>query len=52
VKEPFFTTKAKKRDGPCLAICNRILEEHHGSFGLTSEPGKGTTVRICLPRGS
>jgi PAS domain S-box-containing protein len=51
VVEPFFTTKPEgKGTGLGLAICRRIVEEHQGSFQVTS-PGKdqGVTVRMSLP---
>ena len=52
VAEPFYTTKPEgKGTGLGLAICRRIVQEHNGTFDLTSEgiPGKGTTARISLP---
>jgi signal transduction histidine kinase len=33
-----------------LSIVNLIIEAHHGSIHLDSEPGVGTTVRLTLPR--
>lgn len=35
--------------GMGLAICNKILEQHNGSIEITSQPGKGTCVKIRLP---
>jgi signal transduction histidine kinase len=32
-----------------LAIGRWIVEEHHGSIGLTSEPGAGATFTVWLP---
>ena len=53
VLEPFYTTKPEgKGTGLGLAICRRIVQEHHGTFDLESVPGQGTTVRITLPSGS
>jgi PAS domain S-box-containing protein len=52
VVEPFYTTKPEgKGTGLGLAICRRIVQEHNGTFDLTSEgiPGRGATVRISLP---
>jgi len=48
--EPLFTTKAEgKRTGLGWAICQRIVQECHGTFDITSAIGKGTTVRMALP---
>lgn len=48
--EPFFTTKPEgKGTGLGLAICRRIAQEHGGTLDLTSEVGRGTTVRVTLP---
>jgi len=50
VPEPFFTTKPEgKGTGLGLAICKRIVQEHRDEFEITSEAGKGTTVRVTLP---
>jgi len=50
VMESFFTTKPEgKGTGLGLAICRRIVQEHHGTIGLTSKIDQGTTVRILLP---
>ena len=45
---PFFTTKDKGL-GLGLALCHRIVEEHHGAIQIASEPGKGTTVSCFVP---
>ncbi|HLA28969.1 MAG TPA: response regulator [Syntrophales bacterium] len=52
VMEAFFTTKLEgKGTGLGLAICQRIAQEHKGTFDIVSEgiPGKGTRVCIALP---
>jgi len=48
--EPFYTTK-KTGSGLGLSIAKRIVEEHHGTIEIKSEPGKGTTARVILPSG-
>ncbi len=48
--EPFYTTR---RDGTGLGLPNakKMIELHRGHLEVDSTPGKGTTVRIFLPRG-
>lgn len=51
VFSPGFTTK-KRGWGLGLTLVKRIIEEYHGGkiFVKESEPGKGTTFRIELPK--
>jgi len=49
VFEPFFTTRARGT-GLGLALCRKIVEEHHGTVELASELNHGTTVTVTLPR--
>lgn len=46
--KPFFTTKYKGT-GLGLAVCKRVVDQHHGTISIKSEIGKGTTVTISLP---
>jgi signal transduction histidine kinase len=46
--EPFFSTKAGGT-GLGLAFALQVVEEHGGSVGCDSEPGRGTVFRVRLP---
>lgn len=46
--EPFYTTKFYGR-GLGMAAAIGIMENHGGAIHVASEPGRGTTVSICLP---
>jgi signal transduction histidine kinase len=49
--EPF---RSSKRDGTGLGlkIARRIVANHRGELSVTSELGRGTTVRVTLPTGA
>ncbi len=46
----FFTTKGLGGTGLGLLMTKKIIQEHGGTIKLESQPEKGTTFRICLPR--
>lgn len=48
VSEPFYTTKSKGT-GLGLTISRQMIEANHGTLGIDSTQGEGTTVTVLLP---
>ncbi len=46
---PFYTTKPDG-SGIGLSLCKQIAFLHHGYITVRSNPGKGSTFTVCLPR--
>ena len=51
VTEPFFTTKAvDKGTGLGLSVAHGVVKAHGGTLEITSQPGRGTQVKLRMPR--
>lgn len=50
-EEPFFTTKPPgKGSGLGLSMVSGFTQQSGGCLSMSSEPGEGTRVTLCLPR--
>lgn len=53
IREPFFTSKTTDEGtGLGLAIVEQILDIYHGTLGIESKVGKGSSFTILIPRAS
>jgi signal transduction histidine kinase len=43
-------TEGEKGTGLGLIICKEFIQKNKGAISVVSEPGKGSTFRITLPR--
>jgi two-component system NtrC family sensor kinase len=51
--DAFYTTKPEgKGTGLGLSVTAGIVKGHSGTIEVESEPGRGTTMRVCLPLSS
>ena len=48
--DPFFSTKGKLGTGMGLAVSFGIVRRHDGAIDVESEPDRGTTFKISLPK--
>ncbi len=48
--QSFFSTKGTRGTGIGLMMAKKIVDQHGGVIDVQSQPGKGTTIRIRLPR--
>ena len=44
-----YKARPKGGAGLGLAICRRLIEQHHGTLEIESETGRGSTVNVVLP---
>jgi CheY-like chemotaxis protein len=50
IYDPFFTTKdIGEGTGLGLSITHGIIEEHNGEISVSSQPGKGTVIKVSFP---
>lgn len=48
--ERFFSTKGNEGTGLGLAYCKEVIEAHHGTIAVASQPGQGTVFSITIPQ--
>ena len=48
VYEPFFTSKCNVGVGLGLSMAYALMKRWNGSIQMQSQPGKGTTVKLCF----
>ncbi len=46
----FFSSKGVEGTGLGLFTANKVIEKHHGVIDVESEPGKGTSFTIRIPK--
>jgi PAS domain S-box-containing protein len=48
--EPLYTTRESGGTGLGLAVAHQVMMQHGGSIFVESEPGRGTTFHLFLPK--
>ncbi|RZL10882.1 MAG: HAMP domain-containing histidine kinase [Pedobacter sp.] len=48
----FYSSNNPDGAGMGLALVSKIVEFHHGTVSVHSEPGKGTVVTVTFPMGN
>jgi signal transduction histidine kinase/ActR/RegA family two-component response regulator len=48
--DPYFTTKGSQGTGLGLSMVLGVVDRHHGRLTIDSRPGRGSTIRLALPR--
>jgi two-component system cell cycle sensor histidine kinase/response regulator CckA len=48
--EPLYTTRESGGTGLGLAVAHQVMMQHDGSIFVESEPGRGTTFHLFLPK--
>ncbi len=51
VQDPFFSTKTGRKVGLGIPLLKGTAETTGGTFSLTSEPGRGTRIRVAFNAG-
>lgn len=46
----FFSSKGSSGTGIGLFVAHEVVSQHGGSIAVDSEPGKGSTFTVCIPR--
>lgn len=49
--DPFFSTKGVGNSGLGLSVSWNLINRHDGDIVVASQPGKGSTFRVSLPKG-